>query len=106
RVFGKVPGGDIVANKKTFLLVKAFEIASVSQMKKLQDLFTSGDIDPEKKVEEVTDIYDSLNLRNTTENLANEHINIAFGKLDSVNVNKERKEEIARITMSLIGRDQ
>jgi geranylgeranyl diphosphate synthase type II len=106
RVFGKVPGGDIVANKKTFLLVKAFEIASVSQMKKLQDLFTSGDIDPEKKVEEVTDIYDRLNIRNITENLANEHISIAFGKLDSVNVNKERKEEIARITMSLIGRDQ
>ncbi len=106
RVFGKVPGGDIVANKKTFLLVKAFDIASVNQRKKLQELFSSGDIDPEKKVEEVTDIYDSLNIRNTTENLANEHINIAFGKLDGVNVNKERKEEIARITMSLIGRDQ
>ena len=106
RVFGKVPGGDIVANKKTFLLVKAFEIASVNQMKKLQELFSSGDIDPEKKVEEVTDIYDRLNIRNITENLANEHINIAFGKLDSVNVNKERKEEIARITMSLIGRDK
>jgi geranylgeranyl diphosphate synthase type II len=106
RVFGKVPGGDIVANKKTFLLVKAFETASVSQMKKLQELFSSGDIDPEKKVEEVTDIYEQLNIRSITENLANEHIDIAFGKLDSVNVNKERKEEIARITMSLIGRDK
>jgi geranylgeranyl diphosphate synthase, type II len=106
RVFGKVPGGDIVANKKTFLLVKAFETASVSQMKRLQELFSSGDTDPEKKVEEVTDIYDRLNIRSITENLANEHIDIAFGKLDSVNVNKERKEEIARITMSLIGRDK
>ena len=106
RVFGKVPGGDIVANKKTFLLVKAFEIASVNQMKKLQELFSSGDIDPEKKVKEVIDIYDQLNIRNITENLANEHINIAFSQLDNVNVNKERKEEITRITMSLIGRDQ
>ncbi len=105
-VFGKIPGGDIVANKKTFLLVKAFETASVSQMKKLQELFSSGDTDPGKKVEEVTEIYDRLNIRNISENRANEHISIAFGKLDSVNVNKERKEEIARITMSLIGRDQ
>jgi len=105
-VFGKVPGGDIVANKKTFLLVKAFEIASVDQMKKLRQLFSSVDIDPERKVDEVADIYDRLNIRNITENLANEHISIAFGKLESVNVDKERKEEIARITMSLIGRDQ
>jgi geranylgeranyl diphosphate synthase type II len=105
-VFGKIPGGDIVANKKTFLLVKAFETASVSQMKKLQELFSSGDTDPGKKVEEVTEIYDRLNIRNISENRANEHISIAFGKLDGVNVNKERKEEIARITMSLIGRDQ
>jgi geranylgeranyl diphosphate synthase type II len=105
-VFGKIPGGDIVANKKTFLLVKALETASVSQMKKLQELFSSGDTEPGKKVEEVTEIYDRLNIRNISENRANEHISIAFGKLDSVNVNKERKEEIARITMSLIGRDQ
>jgi geranylgeranyl diphosphate synthase type II len=106
RVFGKVPGGDIVANKKTFLLVKAFEIASVNQMKKLQELFSSGDIDPEKKVREVIDIYDQLNIRNITENLANELINIGFSQLDNVNVNMERKEEITRITSSLIGRDK
>jgi geranylgeranyl diphosphate synthase type II len=106
RVFGKVPGGDIVANKKTFLLVKAFEIASVNQMKRLQELFSSRDIEQEIKVKEVIDIYDQLNIRNITENLANEHINIAFSQLDNVNVSKERKEEITRITISLIGRDK
>ena len=35
KVFGKIPGGDIIANKKTFLLVKALETASVDQLKRL-----------------------------------------------------------------------
>ena len=39
KVFGKIMGGDIIANKKTFLLVKALEIASVEQAKQLQEQF-------------------------------------------------------------------
>ena len=106
KVFGKVPGGDIIANKKTFLLVKALEIASSEQLKRLHELFSPGDINQETKVKEVTDFYDQLNIRSFTENLANEHINIAFSQLDKVGVEKERKEEIVQITLSLIGRDK
>jgi geranylgeranyl diphosphate synthase, type II len=106
KVFGKVPGGDIMANKKTFLLVKAFEIASVNQLKKLHDLYSHHDIDPEIKVNEVIDLYDQLNIRTLTENLANEHINTAFGQLEGISVKQERKDEITQITLSLIGRDK
>jgi geranylgeranyl diphosphate synthase, type II len=106
KVFGKIPGGDIVANKKTFLLVKALEIASVDQLRRLQELFGQGDTDADTKVKEVTDLYDQLNIKTLTENLANDHINIAFSQLDRVSVNRERKEEIIRITISLIGRDK
>mgnify|MGYP001381278312 CR=1 FL=1 len=106
KVFGKVPGGDIVANKKTFLLVKAFGIASPKQTKRLKELFTSGGIDPVKKVEEVIDIYDQLKIRKFTENLANEHINLAFSQLDNLSLGNERKEEIVRVTNSLIDRDK
>jgi geranylgeranyl diphosphate synthase, type II len=106
KVFGKIPGGDIVANKKTYLLVRALEIASVDQLKRLQELFTMNEIDPETKIKEVIDLYDQLNIKTLTENLANEHINIAFSQLEKVSVNKERKEEIGQITTSLIGRDK
>jgi geranylgeranyl diphosphate synthase type II len=106
RVFGKISGGDIVANKKTLLLVKAFEVADVNQLKKLQELFGHRDIDPEEKVREVVGIYDRLNIRTLTENMANEHIEIAFSHLDRVNVKKERKEELEQIAISLIGRDK
>ena len=50
RYFGKISGGDIISNKKTFLLVKALEVAHVKQLKKLQELFAIKEFDPEKKV--------------------------------------------------------
>jgi geranylgeranyl diphosphate synthase type II len=106
KVFGKIPGGDIIANKKTFLLVKAMETASVDQLKRLHELITTDDIDPDTKVREVVDLYDQLNIKTLTENLANEYINIAFSHLDKVSVTRERKEEITQIAVSLIGRDK
>ncbi len=75
KVFGKISGGDIIANKKTFLLVKALEIASPEQLKKLHELFSHDNIEPETKVREVIEIYDQLNIKSITENLANEYIN-------------------------------
>jgi geranylgeranyl diphosphate synthase type II len=106
KVFGKVPGGDIVANKKTFLMVKALETASPGQLKKLQELYSAGNADPDRKVIEVIEIYDHLNIRSITEALANDHINIAFSQLEKVRVKKERKEEITQIAASLKGRDK
>ena len=106
KVFGKIPGGDIIANKKTFLLVKALEIASVDQLKHLHELFSVRDFDPETKVKEVIDLYDHLKIKTITEKLANEYIDTAFSQLGKVSIAKERKEELALIAMSLIGREK
>jgi len=106
RVFGKVAGGDIVSNKKTFLLVKALEIASGKQLKKLQGLFSMKDFDPETKVKEVLSIYDQLNIRAETEKIASEYISTAFELLEKVGADSERKKELAQLASSLIGRDK
>jgi geranylgeranyl diphosphate synthase, type II len=106
KVFGKIPGGDIIANKKTFLLVKALEIASVKQLKQLQELFSIKDFDPEMKVNKVMDLYNQLNINTVTENLANDYIKTAFIFLEKIEVIKERKNELAQIASSLIGRDK
>jgi geranylgeranyl diphosphate synthase type II len=106
KVFGKISGGDIVANKKTFLLVKAMELASGDQLKRLEELFSHEPADPAAKVSEVVGIYNRLNVRSLTENLANDYIREAFSQLEKVNVKQERKEEIIRIATSLIGRDK
>jgi geranylgeranyl diphosphate synthase, type II len=106
KIFGKIPGGDIIANKKTFLLVKALEIASGNQLKELQELFSLKDFDPETKVNKVMDLYDQLSINTVTENLANDYIKTAFSFLDKIGVIKERKKELAQIASSLIGRDK
>ena len=106
KVFGKIPGGDIISNKKTFLLVKALEIASIEQRKQLQEQFSMKEFDPETKVKRVVDLYDQLNIKSITGKLANDYINIAFGLLEKIGVIKERKEELTLVASSLIGRDK
>jgi geranylgeranyl diphosphate synthase, type II len=104
RVFGKTTGGDIIANKKTFLLVKALEIASPGQLKQFHELLGKKEFDPAEKVRKVTELYDELNIRNITESLANDYINCAFKMLESTRVVKERKTELEQIAGSLAGR--
>ena len=67
KVFGKITGGDIISNKKTFLLVKALEIATGDQKEQLLDLFSRRDLYPEIKVRKVIDLYDKLNIKDITE---------------------------------------
>jgi geranylgeranyl diphosphate synthase, type II len=105
KMFGKIQGGDIISNKKTFLIVKAMELASGEQLKKLHEQFMSKEYDPETKVKSVVDLYDQLNVRHVTEKIANDYINKAFQLLERTAVVKERKEELAQLAISLIGRN-
>jgi geranylgeranyl diphosphate synthase, type II len=106
KVFGKIPGGDIISNKKTFLLVKALEIASGEQHKLLHEQFSMKEFDPETKVKQVIEIYDQLNIKTLTENLAYDYINTAYSFLEKIGVPNEKKSELAAIAMSLIGREK
>jgi len=105
KVFGKMMGGDIISNKKTFMLVKAMEIATPEQAKHLHDLFTLKEFDPETKVQKVTEIYNQLNMRNISEKLANDYFNTAFSLLERINIKQERKTEMENLANSLIGRE-
>jgi len=106
KLFGKMQGGDIVANKKTILSVKAFELSKGRQFKHLQELYSGNAEDSEAKVKAVMEIYDRLNVRNITETLANEYIEKAFVMLDKVDIARERKKELTSLASSLIGRDK
>ncbi len=106
KIFGKTSGGDIVANKKTFPLVKAMEIASGKQLKQLQEQLSLKDTDPEEKVKKVISLYNQLNIKEITEKLANDYIDKAFSLLQKVSVDEKRKKELENIAGSLIGRDR
>jgi geranylgeranyl diphosphate synthase type II len=104
--FGKTLGGDIVANKKTFPLVKAMEIASAEQFKQFQEQFSIKDSDAETKISKVTGLYEQLNIKEITGSLANDYINKAFVFIQKVNVDETRKRELINLAVSLIGRNQ
>ncbi len=105
KVFGKVSGGDIVASKKTFLYVKAMEIASSEQKKKLQEEYLSDNSNPDLKIKSVTGIFDQLNIRSVAMNLASEYFDAALDLLEKAGIPRERKEELIQFTTSLVGRD-
>lgn len=105
-VFGKITGGDIISNKKTYLLIKALEIAPADQQKKLQELFSGEADDPAAKVRDVVKIYDSLNIKEKTEKQAGEYIDSAMLLLDKIAVAESRKNEMADFAASLIGREK
>lgn len=70
--FGKQVGGDIIENKKTFLLLKALELADTSQHQQLMDLFTSHS-EPEAKVKAVLELFETLGIEEHTKELIHQY---------------------------------
>jgi geranylgeranyl diphosphate synthase type II len=105
-VFGKKSGGDIVTNKKTFLLIKALEVATGSTLKRLRKQIGARDFDPEEKIETVIGIFDQLNIKTITENLAGEYISKSLSHLEKISAGNERKCELLQMASSLIGRNK
>ncbi|HOU30155.1 MAG TPA: polyprenyl synthetase family protein [Bacteroidales bacterium] len=74
RIFGKTSGGDIAAGKKTFLYIKAMEMATGELLKTLKSLYQDKNNNRAEKIIIVKEIYDTLNIPQITENLANQYI--------------------------------
>ncbi len=79
--FGKQPGGDILANKKTFLLLKAYEKADKKSKMTLDACLKSSQ---PNKVEKVIAIYDKLGIPEVTRSEIDRYYQIAMSKLDAI----------------------
>lgn len=82
--FGKQTGGDIIANKKTFLLIKALEKAEGKQKTDLHHWLTVSKFNKKEKIEAVKKIYDSLNIPSITEQKVNYYFRKGFKSLEKV----------------------
>lgn len=103
-VFGKQVGGDIIANKKTFLLIKALETAAGDHQESLLSWLKHTSNDPRAKVEAVTDIYNELNVKNLAEQKMNEYFAAGFAALEKIKVPESRKAELSMFAENLINR--
>lgn len=83
KTFGKAIGGDIRANKKTFLLLNAMEMADPESKAELLQWLMTTDRD-EEKIAHVTEIYTRLGVRAAAESVMEEHTSIALAQLDKL----------------------
>jgi geranylgeranyl diphosphate synthase, type II len=100
--FGKQVGGDILANKKTFLLLHAFEEASPAQQNELKDLLAANSAD---KVERVLAIYRDCKVDEWAMQLQNKYLDEALTHLDDIAVLSKRKEPLQELARFLIKRE-
>ena len=104
-VFGKRHGGDIADNKKTYLYLKALELASERDRRRLEQLFTLRiDHDEEEKIEEVKGIYDQLHVREAVEQVMLDYDRKAFEALASIDLPEARKVHLKTYAELLSGR--
>lgn len=101
--FGKQIGGDILSNKKTFLLIHALETANDTQRQQLQTLLQTN---PSDKVAQVLDIYRACGVEDWALTLKNHYLEIAFQHLEDIAVSASRKEPLRQLAYYLIQRDK
>lgn len=104
KVFGKAIGGDIVSNKKTYMLINAFNRADAAQRAELERWIEAKEFDAKEKIAAVTRIYNEIGI----DRLAMEKIKFYFNEskkyLDAVSVAPERKAELAKYTAEMMKR--
>ncbi|HMP98647.1 MAG TPA: polyprenyl synthetase family protein [Cyclobacteriaceae bacterium] len=104
--FGKQVGGDIIANKKTYLLIKALQEAKGKDKKELESWLRKKSFSKKEKVKAITQIYDNAGVRKFVEAKINHHFNKGFKALNSLHVADEKKMEMLAFTEALMNRDK
>jgi geranylgeranyl diphosphate synthase type II len=105
-IFGKNIGGDILCNKKTYLLIKALERANSAQRKELIKWINAVDYIPEQKINAVKNIYNELNLKQISEKSIEKYYLAGLDSLSLVQVSDERKKELIEISETLTYREK
>jgi geranylgeranyl diphosphate synthase type II len=103
--FGKKIGGDIISNKKTFLLLKALEIAENGTKKSLQEWIGKKDFNGDEKIEIITNIYKELNIKIITESYINEFYQSALNVFEEIDIAPAKKSELFRLAGMIMDRD-
>ncbi|MGV6860210.1 MAG: polyprenyl synthetase family protein [Putridiphycobacter sp.] len=102
--FGKQVGGDIIANKKTYLLLKAFEDADAVQTQALNTLLKEED--KQQKVEGVKLMYAQLNIKQKAEQKMNAFYKTALNSLNQIQMPPGNKTPLLNLAQFLMGREQ
>lgn len=103
-VFGKAIGGDILCNKKTYMLINAYNRTGDDMRGELTRWVTAEEFDPAEKIAAVTAIYDKVGIKELAEQKINYYFDQSRKYLAAVNVPDERKAVLAGYTDKMMKR--
>lgn len=104
KVFGKAIGGDITSNKKTFMLINAFNRADAGTRAELERWTTATEFDPAEKIAAVTEIYNRLGIDKLAEQRIKEYFEQSRQHLDELSVSGDRKAVLREYTERMMNR--
>jgi len=103
-VFGKNIGGDITSNKKTYMLINAFNRATPAQREELTKWVNAKEFDRNEKVAAVTKLYNEIGIRKLCEQKMEQYYQESLVYLAKVNVSEERKAELKAYAADMMKR--
>ncbi len=103
-VFGKAIGGDILSNKKTFMLINAFNRADDTLKNEIMKWVTADTFDPKEKIAAVTDIYNKLEINHLAEEKIEYYFTQSRKYLAAIKVSDERKSVLTEYTNKMMNR--
>lgn len=104
--FGKTIGGDILANKKTYLLIKALELASSEQRKELNYWLEATDFDAKTKIKAVTELYNLIGVKEIAQEKILWFHKESMHQLELISVPDSHKSVLKTIANKLIAREK
>jgi geranylgeranyl diphosphate synthase type II len=102
--FGKKIGGDIVQNKKTFLVLTSYELAEAQQKAHLEKLMNTSTDNEIEKIETVKNLFTALKVREKAETVMNGYLDIAFKNIDDTPLSIEKKNYLKHWANALMAR--
>jgi geranylgeranyl diphosphate synthase type II len=101
--FGKKIGGDILLNKKTYLLIKLLESTNEKE-KIIINNWINNSNKPIQKIEAITNLMKDKNIDSITESVINDYFNKAFDYLKKIDIKNSQKNELIKFSKKLINR--
>ena len=104
KVFGKNIGGDILCNKKTYMLITALQQADDAQRAELEGWLSATNCEPAEKIAAVTRLYNKVGVGERCMERVEAYYNEGLAVLDSVALPAERKQVLKEFACSLMNR--
>ncbi len=104
KVFGKAIGGDILSNKKTYMLIQAYNRADERQLKELEHWIGMKDYDAKEKISAITRLYDDIGVDHLAQAKIRHHFEESKKYLSEVALPEDRKRHLIDYTNEMMQR--